>query len=87
MDDLDDLINHLSRTTRLDREEARRVIREMTAYFDESLDQFVVRRHREMQADRLTNPIIFERLSEEIDARRFRVETITQRQLRRMIYG
>lgn len=87
MDDLEELINHLAQTTRLDRDEARRVVREVTAYCSETAEQFVVRRHLELQADRLTNPVIFERLSKEIEARRFRVNPFSARQLRRIVYG
>jgi hypothetical protein len=87
MDDLEELINHLVQTTRLERAEARRVVREVTAFCSETVEQYVVRRHLELQADRLTNPAIFERLSEEIEARRFRAGTFSARQLRRIVYG
>ncbi len=87
MDDLEELINHLARTTRLEPDEARRVVREVTAFCSETVEQYVLRRHTELQADRLTNPAIFERLAGEIEARRFRVEAFSARQLRRIVYG
>ncbi len=87
MDDLEALINHLVQTTRLDRDEAYRVVREVTAYCSETAEEFVVRRHLELQADRLTNAVIFERLSREIEARRFRVSPLSARQMRRIVYG
>lgn len=87
MDDLEDLINHLVHTTRLERQEARRVVREVTAFCHETLEQYVVRRHLEMRADRLTNPAIYGRLMKEIETRPFRSGPVSERQLRRIIYG
>ena len=84
---LEDLISHLANTSRLEPNEARRVVREVLAYCSETTEEFVVRRHLELQAERLTNPVIFERLSKELQARRFRAAPLSARQLRRIIYG
>ena len=87
MDDLETLIQHLAQTTRLEPMEARHVVREVTAFCNETLEDYVIRRHLELQADRLASPAIFKRLQAEIEARPFRAGPVSERQLRRMIYG
>jgi hypothetical protein len=84
---LDSLIGHLTRTTRLNRSEAERVVAEVVAYFSETADDFIVRRHGELQADNERNAEIFERLAEEMCERRFAAPPLSQRQIRRLIYG
>ena len=83
----DDLIDHLTRTTRLSRPEAERVVEEVLAYFSESAEAFVVRRHGELQAEDQRNVAIFERLAEEVAARRFAASPLSVRQMRRLVYG
>ena len=84
---LEDLITHLTQTSRLEPNEARRVVREVLAYCSETPEEFVIRRHLELQAEKLTNPQIFERLSRELEDHRFRAAPLSTRQLRRIIYG
>jgi hypothetical protein len=84
---LDDLIEHLTQTTRLSRPEVERVVAEVVAYFSESSDAFIVRRHAELQAENEKNAAIFDRLEEELRERRFAALPLTQRQIRRLIYG
>src|SRR5947209_506573 len=52
-DGLDDLLEHLERTTGLTRVEVRRVVEEVLTYFSESTEQVVARRHAELQGDTL----------------------------------
>lgn len=84
---VDDLIDHLTRTTRLSRSEAERVVGDVVAYFSESADAFIVRRHGELQSEDQKNAAIFARLTEEMRDRRFAAPPLTQRQIRRLIYG
>ena len=84
---IDDLIEHLERTTRLGRHEAERIVGEVLAYFSESAEQFVIRRHTELQADSQKNDEIFRQISAELGQRRFASPPLTPRQLRRLIYG
>lgn len=84
---LDDLINHLTRTTRLSRGEAERLVAEVIAYFSESADEFIIRRHAELQGEDHRNNAIFEQLAQELSERRFTAPALTQRQIRRLIYG
>ena len=84
---LEPLLRHLERTTRLERAEARRLVGEVIAYFGESLPEFVARRHRELQAESLRNEAIYRRIAEEAQERRFEVGKLSERQIRRLIYG
>ncbi|WP_329117620.1 hypothetical protein [Streptomyces sp. NBC_01465] len=83
----DDLIDHLVRSTALQRGEAARVILDVLAYFDETTEEYVRRRHRELQSGGLNNPDIFERISDELPHRAVAPPELSLRQLRRMIYG
>lgn len=83
----DDLVAHLSRTSALSPGEAARVIADVLAYFGESAEDFVRRRHGELKARGLTNAQIFERLTTELPQRRVRPPELSLRQLRRVVYG
>jgi hypothetical protein len=61
----DELIAHLGRTSRLSRPEAEWLVQEVVAFFSESLEDFVARRHREFQERGLRNDAIYARISEE----------------------
>ncbi|MFJ1791712.1 hypothetical protein [Kitasatospora griseola] len=83
----EDLLAHLSRTTALAPGEAARVVAEVLAYFSETTEEYVRRRHGELQARGLTNDRIFARLSTELAARRVAAPELSARQLRRLVYG
>ncbi|MCK1798559.1 hypothetical protein MTQ01_21530 [Streptomyces sp. XM4193] len=83
----DDLVDHLVRTTPLHRGEAARVVLDVLAYFDETIEEYVRRRHRELQSRGLTNPVIFERISQELPHRAVAPPQLSLRQLRRLVYG
>lgn len=84
---LEDLIAHLERTLGLERAVAERVIDEVLAYFHDTVEAFVVRRHGELQGERERNEAIFEQIAAEMGRRRFAPPALTQRQLRRLVYG
>jgi len=84
---LDDLLGHLVRTTSLGAGTAGRLVEEFLAFFSESIEEFVARRHRELQAEGLRNDEIFGRIADEMGARRFAAPALTERQIRRLIYG
>lgn len=83
----EELIAHLAGITRLTNSEIAKILAEALAYFSESVEQFVARRHAELQADGLRNEAIFPRLAAELRARRFAAPELTDRQLRRLVYG
>jgi Fe-S cluster assembly scaffold protein SufB len=83
-----DLIRNVAASTGLPEATASRVVADVAAYFGETVDQFVVRRHAELQgAGRKRNDDIWPQLAAELKARRFRAGDLTERQLRRIVYG
>ncbi|GAA3721851.1 hypothetical protein [Streptomyces tremellae] len=83
----DDLIDHLVGSTALRRGEAARVVLDVLAYFDETTEEFVRRRHRELQAGGAVNSVIFERIAAELPHRAVAPPRLSLRQLRRIVYG
>ena len=51
------------------------------------VDEFIARRHGELQAQGENNTEIFERIAEELRAVRFKAPELSARQIRRRIYG
>jgi hypothetical protein len=84
---LDYLVMHLQRTTLLGRSEVLRVIAEVVSYFDETFEQFIRRRHSELKSENLSNPVIYARIAVELQTWRVKAPTLTERQIRRVIYG
>jgi len=85
--DLDDVLDYLVRTSRLTRSEAVRVIDEVLAAMNETPEEFIRRRHHALQSQGLSNEEIFPRLQAELGAWRFRLDELSVRQLRRIVYG
>jgi hypothetical protein len=85
--EFEDLVIYLTRTTRLSRSEAARLVDEVLAFLDERPEEFVSRRHRALQAEGMSNSEIFAQLATELERWRFRPPAYSERQLRRIIYG
>jgi hypothetical protein len=83
----DDLVAHLSRTTPLSPAAATRVVEEVVAYFRETTEDFVRRRHRELQVAGLANAEIFRLIDAELSARPVAASDLSERQIRRLVYG
>ena len=86
-DDVQALIDHVATTTALPRDQSRRLIDDVLAYFSETTEDWARRRHAELQDEGERNSRIFERLAQELPDRRFKSAALSQRQLRRIIYG
>ena len=86
-DDLEELVEYLTRTTPLDRQQVERLVDEVLSFVGEEPEPFVRRRHLELQRQGLSNTLIFERLEQELLRRRFAAPAFTRRQLRRIVYG
>ena len=82
-----ELVGHLARTTGLPAGVAARLVEEVVAYFGETTEAFVRRRHRELQAAGGTNAEIFGRIAAELAGRPVAPPTLSERQLRRIVYG
>ena len=82
-----ELVEYLVRTSRLARSDAIRLVDEVLAFLSEQPEEFVCRRHRELQAEGLANREIYTRLQSELQRWRFRAPEYSERQIRRVIYG
>jgi hypothetical protein len=83
----DGLLRYLMDTAGLSAGTARRVIDDVLAHHSETIEAYVIRRHRELSALGIRNSASFLRIQEEIAARPFRANACTIRQIRRIIYG
>lgn len=84
---IEDLLDHLIRSTTLSRSEARRVVDEVLVFFAEPVERFVRRRHTELQQIGLSNTVIYEQIQADLRLRRVAAPELTVRQVRRIIYG
>lgn len=82
-----DLVDHVAATTGLTRGEAARVVDDVLALLGETVEEYVRRRHAALQARGVRNAAIFPMVQRELGARRFRAPELTERQLRRLVYG
>jgi len=82
-----DLIRYVTVSTGLPNATAARVIADVLAYFDETVEDFVRRRHHELRLRQLKNAEIWSAISAEMAARRFAAPALSERQLRRIVYG
>jgi hypothetical protein len=82
-----DLVRHVAESTGLDEATATRVVADVVAYFGQTVEGFVRKRHTELKDMNKRNDDIWPRLAAEVGDRRFRVDDLTERQLRRIVYG
>ena len=86
--DLQPLINHLCHGNDLTISQAQRIVEEIIAYFAETPEGYVRRRHLELkQESGLANAQIFACIEAELAQLVFAAPVLTQRQIRRIIYG
>jgi hypothetical protein len=82
-----DLASHLVASTGLPQTTVVRVIADVTTYFSETIEQFVRRRHGELQRRQRRNEEIWPLIEAELTQRRFAAPGLSERQLRRIVYG
>jgi hypothetical protein len=82
-----DLVRHVMASTGLDEATAARVVADVVAYFSQTVEDFVRQRHAELKDLNKRNDDIWPRLAAEVNDRRFGVRDLTERQLRRIVYG
>ena len=89
MDDTypEELVRHVAASTGLDEATATRVVADVVAYFGQTVEEFVQQRHSELRDRNKRNDDIWRRLAAEVGDRRFRVDGMTERQFRRIVYG
>lgn len=83
----DELVAHVVMSAGLSASEAARVIEDVVAFYSESAEAFVRRRHSELKTYGAKNPEIFARIGTELAGRVVAPAQFSERQLRRIIYG
>jgi hypothetical protein len=83
----EDLVEQISRTTGLPPGDARRVVADVVEYFAETTEEYVRRRHGELKTYGAHNEEIFARLVVELRHWPVRSPELSERQLRRIVYG
>jgi hypothetical protein len=71
----------------LSRAQASRAVDEVLDSLALEVDEFIARRHAELQAQGESNAEIFERIAAELRGLRFKAPELSARQIRRRIYG
>lgn len=82
-----DVQQRLQSVLGLSRAQATRAVDEVLDSLGLEVDEFIARRHGELQAQGENNAEIFERIAEELRALRFKAPELSARQIRRRIYG
>jgi hypothetical protein len=85
-EELAPLLDHLEHSG-ISRGVAARVVAEVLAYFSETSEEFVRRRHRELQRGGVANARSFALIAAELAGRRVAGPPLSERQIRRVIYG
>lgn len=82
-----ELAVQVAATTGLPEPTARRVVADVTAYFGETVQEYVRRRHEELRRMQWKNDDIWPVIEAELASRRFAAPDLSERQLRRLVYG
>ncbi|MGI8700462.1 MAG: hypothetical protein ACR2JU_04505 [Nocardioidaceae bacterium] len=82
-----DLVRRIAHSAGLPAGEAARIVADVVAYYAEPTQDYVRRRHARLQARGLRNPEIFAAIRSELADRVVAPPVLTERQLRRIVYG
>ena len=82
-----ELIEHLTSISALDSAKARQLVEEVLAFYQEGVEQYITRRHSECQFQGLSNSQIYTLINQELAQRCFAAPALSERQIRRIIYG
>ena len=82
-----ELVERIAASTGLSATEAARVIEDVVAFHAEPVESYVRRRHASLKAYGAKNPEIFAAIAAELADRVVAAPTLSERQLRRIIYG
>ncbi len=81
------LSDYLRVTSLLAPEVAEKIKSEVAAYYSETTEEFVRRRHRELRAKGQANAAIYPQVKEELREYRVVPPDLSERQIRRIVYG
>ncbi len=82
-----DIIERVAASTGLSPGVAARVVEDVLAFYRLPAEQYVRRRHAELQAEGKKNPEIFPLIAAELRGRLVAAPDLSERQLRRIVYG
>lgn len=82
-----DLVERIVASTGLSAAEASRVVEDVIAFHAEPLEEYVRRRHAHLKTYGARNAEIFARIATELGDRVVAAPELTERQLRRIVYG
>lgn len=82
-----ELVARIVASTGLAPGEAARVVEDVVAFHAESVEDYVRRRHAHLKTYGARNPEIFARIAEELAGRVVAAPALSERQLRRIVYG
>lgn len=81
------LVERIVASTGLTPAEAARVVEDVVAFHAEPVEEYVRRRHAHLKTYGAKNEQIFARIAEELAGRVVAAPDLTERQLRRIVYG
>lgn len=81
------LVERIAASTGLSPAEAARVVEDVVAFHHEPVEDYVRRRHAHLKTYGARNDEIFARIAEELAGRVVAAPDLTERQLRRLVYG
>jgi len=64
-----------------------KLVAELMDYWSQPMEDWIVRRHRELQREGVKCRHAYGRIRSELPARRFRSPPLSERQIRRILYG
>ena len=82
-----ELVDRVAGSTGLTPAEAARVVDDVVAWFREPVEDYVRRRHAQHRLRGKRNPEIFALIERELAGRLVAAPVLSQRQLRRIVYG
>jgi len=82
-----ELVERIAASTGLSSAEAARVVEDVVAFHAEPVEDFVRRRHAHLKTYGAKNAEIFALIAEELAGRVVAAPELTERQLRRLVYG
>lgn len=82
-----ELVTRVAASTGVSTAVARRVVDDVIAFYAEPVADVVRRRHAELRTHGARNPEIFARIAGELGRRVVAAPPLTERQLRRLVYG
>jgi 23S rRNA G2069 N7-methylase RlmK/C1962 C5-methylase RlmI len=72
---------------RISQDEFSRLLEDVMEFFNLTLDDYVRLRHLQLQNQGIKNQEIYSRISQELGQRRFKAPELSERQIRRIVYG